>query len=418
MDVQVRQIRPEEAEAFEKSVRIPFLDPFVEEPETVAAIQSGVAQLETDRAWVVEARGRFVGNSCIYSMDLALPASPGGVCPVIPMAGVSAVGVHPTHRRRGLLRQMMVLMLADARSRGEAVAGLIASESSIYGRFGFGHATDSAELTIDSRQSAFAVPAPDLDIYLVDKDEAAKLVPPLYERQRRTRAGEPTRSPAVWADHLADRAERRGGGHPAFIAACEDGYVVYRAQEWSILTEKARVVIEELRGLTAEVEAALWRFVLDLDLAGEVNARRRPVDEPMRWRLSDPRQLQVTSVTDRLHVRILDVAAALEARGYLGSGRLVLDVLAPPVDEGGADPAPGRWVLEAGPDGASCRRAGRDEDTDLRLDVTALGSLYLGAFPASVLAAAGRVAELTPGSLAVADALLTTRPVPLTATGF
>ena len=170
--------------------------------------------------------------------------------------------------------------------------------------------------------------------------------------------------------------------------------------------------------MTADVEAALWRFVLDLDLAGEVYARRRPVDEPLRWRLSDPRQLQFTGVTDRLHVRILDVPAALEARGYLGSGRVVLDVLAPPVDEGAADPAPGRWVLEVGPDGASCRPARRDEDAELRLDVTALGSLYLGAFPASLLAAAGRVGELIPGSLAVADALLTTRPAPLTATGF
>ena len=158
--------------------------------------------------------------------------------------------------------------------------------------------------------------------------------------------------------------------------------------------------------------------MLDLDLVRRVTFTHCAVDESNRWRLVDPRQLQTNGIDDRLYVRILDTAAAFEARGYQAEGRLVFDVLPPAASEGSADSAPGRWVLEAGPDGASCRRAQAGEDADLRLELPALGTLYMGGFPASLLAAAGRVEELRAGSLHVADALLTTRPAPRSGTGF
>jgi predicted acetyltransferase len=159
--------------------------------------------------------------------------------------------------------------------------------------------------------------------------------------------------------------------------------------------------------------------VFDLDLVGRVTARRRPVDEPLRWRLADARHLRVVELNDRLYVRLLDVPAALEARGYRRDGRLVLEVL-PPADQldGQSDAAPGRWVLEAGPDGATCRRARRGEEAELRLGVRDLGALYLGGFRPSELAAGGRIEELRAGSLDRADAVLATTPAPLTATGF
>ncbi|MGH9115921.1 MAG: GNAT family N-acetyltransferase, partial [Acidimicrobiales bacterium] len=419
MDVEVRKLGSGEQEDFVRSVRVPFLAPVTGDPEDGEDVRRGAAKRETDRAWVAVDGGRFVANACVYSMDVTVPGAPGEPAPLARMAGVSAVGVHPTHRRRGLLRRLMAEMLDDARERGEPLAGLIASESVIYGRFGFGHATDMTELTIDSRASRFDVPAPRVAIRLVDRDEAAKILPDLYDRQRRGRAGEPNRSEHVWEGVIADRPDRRRGGSGVFFAVCDEGYVAYRAHDGvDKRSELARVVIEELRGLTPEVESALWRFVLDLDLVGEVNARRRPVDEPLRWRLADPRQLRVADVYDRLHLRLLDVPAALEARRYLREGRLVLDVLPPAVDEGARDPAPGTWVLEAGPDGASCRQARAGDAPDLRLGVGDLGSVYLGGFPASLLAAAGRVEELTPGSLTVADALFAARPAPMTGTGF
>jgi predicted acetyltransferase len=419
MNVEVRQLRPGEETAFINSVRVPFLDPTTDDPEERAYDERHARALEVDRAWVAEERGHLVANAAISSLDLTLPARPGAEAPVVPFAGVTAVGVHPTHRRRGLLRQLMARLLADARARGEAFAGLIASESVIYGRFGFGHATSAADVCIDSRAAGMLEPPPRLDIRLVEADEAGKVLPELFDRQRRVRAGEPNRTALEWEGRLADRPQWRRGAHALFHAVCDEGYVSYRVHSEDILRgERHRLLVEELRGLTPEVEAGLWEFVFGIDLVGEVRARRRALDDPLRWRLADSRQLRVTDVVDWLYVRVLDVPAAFEARGYRREGRLVVDVLPPPDDlEGQADGAPGRWVLEAGPDGASCRPAG-GQAAELRLRVTDLGALYLGGFPASLLAAAGRIEELRPGSLDKADGLLATSPAPLTGTTF
>ena len=416
----VRRVEPDEESAFRRSVMIPFLDPFAGDPEQVADFELWSTTSELDRAWVVDTGDGFAGNCAIYSLDVTLPSSPGRPCPTTPMAGVTAVGVHPTHRRRGFLRRMMAAMHDDARSRGEAVAGLEASESAIYGRFGYGPAANLAEYSIDTRASAFSSPAPELDVTLVDREGAAAVLPELFDRQRRTRGGEINRRPGYWTQLLADPPHRRGGSSARFHAVCDHGYVLYRSgRDTNVFRgERATVAVEELRGETAEVEAALWRFVLDLDLVGQVTVARAPVDEPVRWRLADPRQLRTVGIEDRLHLRILDTAAALEARGYQAAGRLVLDVLPPATSEGDADAAPGRWVLEAGPEGAACRRARRGEEADLRLGLPALGSLYLGGVPASLLAAGGQVEEVREGALLAADRLLTTRPAPRSGTGF
>jgi predicted acetyltransferase len=411
MDVEVRKIEAGEEEAFARSVMVPFLDPVTGDPESEAMIAFEAATIEPDRSWVAADGGRFVGTCCIYSMDVTVPSRAGEDCLLLPMAGVSAVGVHPTHRRRGLLRRMMAEMLADARDRGEPVAGLIASESIIYGRFGFGRATDRATLEIDTRASEFLQPPPALGLQLVGKGEAADLLPPIFEQSRRLRAGEPGRPPARWKMILEDKPHRRGGGRGAFTAVCDGGYVRYRAHD------PDRISVEELRGVTADIEAGLWRFILDIDLVATVTAHRRPVDEPVRWRLADPRQLRAVSVEDRLFMRLLDVPAALEGRAYRRSGRLVLDLVAPLVEDKD-DPAVGPWVLEAGPDGAACRPARQGETADLRMEVTDLGSLYLGGFTASVMSAGGRIEELTAGSIDVADSLFASPMAPFTGTGF
>jgi predicted acetyltransferase len=420
MEPVVRKIEPEEGADFWRSVKIPFLEVPGADPDEAEALEQWLAKAELDRAWVVDAGDHFAGNACTYSFDVTLPAPPGQICPTAPMAAVSAVGVHPTHRRRGFLRQLIRAMHDDARERGEAIAGLEASESIIYGRFGYGLASNLALYSIDSRSSAFAVPAPDIDVALVDKDEAAKVLPDIFDRQRRTRAGEINRTrPGYWAQLLADRPGERRGFGARFHAVSDDGYALYRAStDTNVFRgERAAILVEEVRGMTPEVEAGLLRFVFDLDLVGEVTLRRRPLDEPLRWRLADPRQLRTVGVEDRLYVRVLDPAAAFEARGYQGEGRLVLEVVPPAVLEE-PDAAPGRWVLEAGPDGASCRRARTGEEPDLRLGLPALGTLFMGGFPATLLAAGGRIDELRPGSLVVADTLLITHPSPRSGTDF
>jgi predicted acetyltransferase len=414
----VRRIGPGEEEAFERSVRVPFLDPYTDDPDSQEDLRQGLSMLEADRAWVVDDGSRFVGQCGVYSLDVSLPPPPGSECPVLPMAGITAVGVHPTHRRKGLLRRMMSEMIADARSRGEAIAGLIASESAIYGRYGFGHATDRIELFIETAHAGFSIPAPEVDISLVDPKSSGELLAGIYRRQRLSRPGEIGRSPQAWDWILSDNPGRRGAGRGMFVAVCDGGYVRYRNQPGRMFdAEGGRVVVEELRADTPEIEAALWRFVLDLDLVDEVTALRRPVDEPLRWRLTDPRRLRLKRSEDMLHLKILDVAAAFEARGYQTSGAMVIEVVPPP-GGGDDDPAHGAWFLDAGPDGAVCRKARAGEAPDLVVDSAALGSLFLGGFFASVLAAGGRVRERSAGKILAADLVLSSRPAPLTTTGF
>ena len=418
MPATVRRLEKGEEAAFIRSVRIPFLAPATGTPEDEAADRRRAEAMETNRTWVVEDGGQFVGNSFVRTMDLTVPSSPGQPCPIVRMGGVSAVGVHPTHRRRGFLSQMMARMLDDCRSRGEPFAGLIASESVIYGRYGFGLASDAAEYAVDAVRSAFTRPVPEVGIRLVETDEARKLLPDVWEQNRQVRPGEPNRTPEFWDEYFRDKPEARHGANAFFFAVCEDGYVSYRATTGGdpLRGERVGIIVEELWGTTPAVEAALWRFVLDLDLVGTVTFRRRAIDEPVRWRLKDPRQLQTVHIDDRIYIRILDVPETLKLRGYETEGRLVVDIQPAEVGEKD-DPALGTWLLDAGPGGADCGPA-RGETPDLRLRVTDLGSLYLGGFKASTLAAAGLIEELTSGSLAAADRLFASSLAPLTVTGF
>lgn len=414
--VKIRRLEAGEEEAFARSMMVPFLDPPSDEDLAGPRWQRFIRALDAGRSWVAEDAGRLVGNCTVHTMDVTVPAAPGSVCPVLAMGGVSAVGVHPTHRRQGILTSMMTEMLSDCTRRGEPLAGLIASESAIYGRYGFGIATEAATATIDSTRSTMLAAPPDLALRVLDGAEAAKTLPAGFERFRTTRAGEPSMREGAWESFFADDPHDRDGASALMFAAGERGYVAYRVKGGS--GHHPEVVTAALWGADAGAEAALWRYLLDIDLTDRVRAARRPLDEPLRWRLADPRQLRLDGVVDRLHLRILDMPAAFAGRGYAGSGRLVLDVVPPPAGGFAGDRVPGRWVIDASPAGASVTPAGVSQRSDLRLDVTALGCLYMGGFAASALASAGWIDELTPGALATADRMLLTRPLPLTVTGF
>jgi len=197
-----------------------------------------------------------------------------------------------------------------------------------------------------------------------------------------------------------------------------EGDVAYRwKDDWRRGNPANQVVVVDAVGDTPALEAELWRYLLDLDLAAKVSAWQRPVDDPLRWLLADPRRLEVTSVRDDIWVRLLDLPVALAARRYGAEGRVVLDVADPfcPWNDG-------KWIVEAGADGTGrARRSAPAEPADLRLDVAELGALYLGGVRASSLARAGRLEELSTGALGRADGLLgpvAAEPAPFCRTGF
>jgi len=314
----------------------------------------------------------------------------------------------------------MERQLDDVAARGEALAVLTASESLIYGRFGYGLASTNAWCRLDTAGTELARrPEPGGRLRQVEHDEAARSIPVVYDRARTRHPGALSRNARYWQRWFLDREVWRQGASARFYvlhhdAAGEpDGYLAYRAKEgeWGHGLADGTVIVEELDAVDDEVEAALWQHALDIDLVRHVRADARPVDEPLRWRLADPRRLQTSALFDHLWVRLLDVPAALSARRYETDDRLVVDVRDPfrPAGEG-------RYLVEGGPDGASCQRTG--QDADLVLGITELGSLYLGGVSATTLARAGRVQERRGGALRAADAFFASTPAPWCCTPF
>lgn len=368
---------------------------------TEAQIEGNRAFMEVDRMFMACEGERVVGAGGAISLQLTVPGPA-----TVPTAGVTLVGVMPTHRRQGILTALMAQILDDARRRGEPLAALLASESTIYGRFGFGPAVSVASVEIERAHARLRRPVDVTGrVRMLDPEEYATVLPDIWDRYRRQQPGEVSRSDGWWHRRLLDDpAVRPGGGGPRFAVVWEDGagYITYRVEPvWDNGLPRHVLTVEDLVATSPEVRAGLWQYCFGVDLVALLRALNVPLDEPLRWQLVDPRRLRVTAVNDLLWVGILDVEAALTARTYRSEQPLVLDVA-------GA----GRVRLAAG----ECRRT--DDLADLGIEAADLGSAYLGGVSFATLARAGRVAELAAGAVARADAVFAVVPGPASCTGF
>jgi len=381
---------------------------------TTEQMEGWRAIFEPDRSLAAFDDGRIVGTAGAVSFALTLPG-----LTTLPVAGVTAVGVLPTHRRQGILTSVMRRQLEDVRARGEALAILYASESAIYGRFGYGLATSMSAFDLDRRHAAFARPVESPGrCRLLDRDEALDTLPAAYDRARRVQPGAVTRSAAWWTGLLRDPESEREGASAYWYVVYEsadgqvDGFAHYRVKgQWDDGLSNNTLLLSELSAATSEAHAVLWRYLLDVDLVTTVRAANAPVDEPLRWLLADPRRMRVTRFNDGVWVRVLDVSAALSARRYAVSGRLALDLADPFLPRNS-----GRYLLEGGPEGAAC--GATTEAADLALGVSDLAAILLGGARPSTLARAGRIVERSPGALARADLMFACEPLPWCGTFF
>ncbi len=360
-----------------------------------------------DRVLAAWDGGRPVGGTASYRFELTIPDGRS------PAAGVTWVSVLPSHRRRGILSELMRRQLDDVHARGEPLAILWASESAIYGRFGYGIAAPATAM--DAERSAFALrdgSGQRGSVRLLTADEAAELLPPVYERVRHTRAGLLSRTEDWWRHALlADPEHWREGRGPKFYALLEiddepAGYAVYRfASKWEDGTPKGEVRVMDAFAGSPEATAELWRFLFGIDLVVRVKADTIDPAWPLLLMVADPRRLHL-SVSDGLWLRLVDLESALRARSFAAGDPVVLEV----TDEMFTRNA-GRWTVGSTP-GRS------DGDADVALDVADLACTYLGAFSFERLAAAGRARELRSGGLARATALFATPLPPYCPEGF
>lgn len=398
----IRPIVPDEWDALGRLLDLAFLESH--RPEEWEQFRSIV---ELDRTLCAFDGDRIVSSSGAYTMELTVPGA------IVPAAGVTIVTVHPAYRRQGLLSAMMDRQLGDLRDRGEAVAMLWASESRIYGRYGYAVGTQRAGIDIARAESGLVPDAPDPgrpSYEIADPNEVRKDLAAVYDRLRPTRPGYVSRDEGQWFDTLFDPEHRRGGSTPlqALLIRTDGeptGYALYKVKsDWDSFASKGQVNVQELHAVDASTYVACWRFLSDLDLTTRINARHMPVDAPLFYLLADHRLARVERA-DALWVRLVRVGEALAQRRYAAPVDLVLDV----VDTRCPWNA-GRWRLSGDETGATCEPTG--DAADVRVDTTALASAYLGDGALAAYAVTGRASETTPGALRRLAAAMSWDPKP------
>ncbi len=380
-------------------------------PVNDAMFEAGTASWEGSDSLAAWDGDRCVGNVGAFRFDSTVP---GGAR--VPTAGVTRVGVLPTDTRRGLLTRMMHRLLVESRERGNVLATLHASETSIYRRYGFGLATDAVAAIVTTRAAKpWRVPTAAGAVRLLKYDEVLDVVPSLYDAVARWRVGTVSRPAWMWPRFLHDagRPTEAPFGKGSFVAVSTDasgndtGYVFYDV-DWdeSFATNPVGAgKVRDLWGASPAVELELWRFLLDIDLVVTWQAAVRPIDEPVRRALHDSRAYEARQRFDEQWVRILDVDAALSQRNYGPVDAAVSITVDDPMFPANC----GTWEVSAG--GAT----GVDTTADVTVDIGTLSAAYLGAVSWHDLATIGALST-NEDVLDRLDALFAVRPTPFCGT--
>jgi predicted acetyltransferase len=379
----IRPVRPDELRAAQALFRASLHHAPV--PDDIWARSDGV--VDPKRVLGAFSGDLLVGTARSSASALAVP---GGA--LLPMAMVTGVGVRADHTRRGVLTS---LMRAQLTGLGEPFATLRATEAVIYGRFGYGVATRGRSVVVDRRRAVFHPGVPDSgSVRVLPLADALSVLPSVYDRIGARRPGWLARPEGWWRSTGLLFEELRKLGVVALHTGSDgvDGFALYTVER----DNGSRVMhVDQLHADGPGTWAALWRFLLSVDLVAEVRAELRPLDEPLESLFTDRRAVRTSSVDDETWLRVVDVPTALAARAFPeDAGSTVIevrdDVL--PVNSG-------RYRLGDGP---ACQVA---EPADLTLDVAALGALYLGDVAPSALAATGRLTVVRAEALGVADRL-------------
>jgi predicted acetyltransferase len=317
-----------------------------------------------------------------------------------------AVGVLPTHRRRGVLTELMRRQLAQAHERGEPLALLYATEGAIYRRFGYGLASLAGEIELPKEHALLWDDEPIGRARILDTEkEALELLPGIYDRVRAETPGMFTRTVDWWRARRFRQPTWPSGGDQMRVVIDIDGkpeaYALYRlnfaAQH---MVSETTLEVGEALAASPGALAGIWRYLLAVDWVARIQAWWLPLDHPLFLWLREPRRMRF-AVVEALWVRLVDVGAALSARGLRGDGAIVLDVRDEFCPWNQA-----RWRVERGTAARTTAQA------DLRLDTCELGSVYLGGFTFDELRRAGRLEELKPDAAARADDLFRTDSQP------
>jgi predicted acetyltransferase len=384
---------------------------------------------------VFDPDGSLVGTTTSYPSSTAVP---GGA--VLRLAAVTRVGVRADRTRRGLATALMRAQLDDLRARGDALAMLWASESGIYGRYGYGVTTRARSVRVRASRTALRPQAPSGGtVRLLDREDIVPVLSALHDRLALCRPGGITRPPGWWELGMSRHADdpvlaavhtAPDGGDDGFALAVPRWPGMFAPGDGGGVLQ-----VEDLHAADAAAAAGLWRFLLGVDLIAHVEAAVA-LDDPLDLLLADPRHAAGDGIADETWLRLVDVPAALGARTFaVGAGAGcgptgASDPTGTP-DPAGAE-APYSVLLAVHdpllPDNAGIYRVaatGAERvgplgagEPELSCDVAALAMAYLGDRSPSALAATGWWTAHDPAALPRADALFATDVVPWCGTHF
>jgi len=350
--------------------------------------------------------GAFVGGQLVGTADATTSGLtlPGGA--IVDHAAVSHIGVLPSFTRKRIATDLVRHQLHDFAARGEVVATLRASEATIYERYGYGAASSSQSVEV---QTARAALRPDVGaggpVRLLDVAEAWDVLPRIYAGNRPSRPGTIDR-PAVWWQGLRLRTESLSGAWYVAVhgePGSESGFARYRpidTDTWFV-SDQRTIVVEDFFAPTTDAYLGLLRFLLGLDLVDRVTFWMLPVDDPLPWLLLDRRAVRVTAVYDETWLRVVDAQEALAARRYGGDGAVTVAVNDPLLPNNSAS------FTIAG-DGAEKT----DRRPQLHVGIEGLGAVLLGGSTWRSLAVAGLARADDPAALVVADQLFAVSDAP------
>ena len=341
--------------------------------------------------------GSIVGTAGSYALDATLP---GGT--TVPMGGVTWVSVAATHRRKGIMRRVVGAVHDDIDERGEPLATLGASEGGIYEHVGYGIVSQQRSTVIDRRfatiRADLAGPT-DTVRFLENEDDIYTRVTSIWDRYRRTRSGEVSRSPEFHDFVFGIRSKGADGMSAGYYLAHADGYAVYRIKsDWANGMPAHEMHLSEFAAITPEAHLALWQTLLSVDLVGEIHSRAIAIDDPLPYLLDNQRALRTTVLADGIWANVRDVSICFGARAYRTTDTLVVEV------DGK------RWSIDGGPDGASCKAV--RSKPDLVTSHSGLSSLLYGGTLPSALVAGRRMTARSDAALARADLFFPTGLAP------
>src|SRR5690606_27974123 len=189
---------------------------------------------------------------------------------------------------------------------------------------------DSVHYAVDTSRARWTGPVPGGRIDFIPRERWTEVAATLHERIRQRDAGELAMPRGHWERFAGTRGDVKDAATRRAVQYTDPagqvrGAAVYRVAENHDDFARSRLEVDLLLADGDDAYAALWRYVLEHDLIGEVRADQLSTDEPLRFMISDRRAATVT-VTDHQYVRILDLPTALAARRFGAPGRLALEV--------------------------------------------------------------------------------------------